>query len=108
YRAQRAIEDKSAIVVGLNQFVAAEERPIATMSIDPSIEADQVARLHALRARRDADVVKARLAASVDAAREGRSLVRVRIDAVSDLVTLGEIVESLKTVFGEHRDIESL
>ncbi|MGZ6970300.1 MAG: acyl-CoA mutase large subunit family protein [Thermoanaerobaculia bacterium] len=104
WRAQRAIEEKEQIVVGVNEYVAAEERPIPLLVIDPAVETDQVARLQALRARRDASAVEKRRTALVDAAREGRNLLPPIVEAVTDLVTLGEIVESLRSVFGSHRE----
>ncbi len=104
YRAQRAIEDKEQIVVGVNEFTVSEERLIPTLVIDPAVEADQVARLEALRARRDATAAARLRAAVSDAAREGRNLLPPIVDAVSGLVTLGEVVDSLRTVFGEHRE----
>ncbi|HEX5855195.1 MAG TPA: methylmalonyl-CoA mutase family protein [Thermoanaerobaculia bacterium] len=104
WRAQRAIEEKDQIVVGVNEFVAAEERPIPMLVIDPAVETDQVARLQALRARRDPAAVERRRAALVEMARDGRNLLPPLVDAVTDLVTLGEIVESLRTVFGDHRE----
>ena len=107
YKAQRAIEDRTQIVVGVNAFVSPEERPIPTLSVDPGLEAQQVTRLRALRERRSASEVLRARGSIVDAAREGRNLVPVMIDAVSHLVTLGEIVESLKAVFGDHRDSSS-
>ncbi|HSB36051.1 MAG TPA: methylmalonyl-CoA mutase family protein [Thermoanaerobaculia bacterium] len=104
YRAQRAIEEKEQIVVGVNEFTVADERSIPTLSIDPAVEVEQVQRLSALRARRDAGAVARRRASLVEAAREGRNLMPPIVDAVSELVTLGEIVESLKTVFGDYRE----
>jgi methylmalonyl-CoA mutase N-terminal domain/subunit len=104
YRAQKAIEDKQQIVVGVNEFTVGEERPIPTLVIDPAVEADQVARLTALRARRDAAATGRLRAAVTEAAREGRNLLPPIIDAVSGLVTLGEVVDSLRSVFGEHRE----
>ncbi len=107
YAAQRAIEEKRQIVVGVNDFVMKEERPIPTLSIDPAVEEEQCARLQALRARRDPSAVDRRRQALVDAAREGRNLVPPLIDAVTALVTLGEAVDSLKTVFGDYHEIAS-
>ena len=104
YRAQRAIEEKSQIVVGVNEFTRAEERPIPTLTVAPSVEEEQVARLKALRARRD-PAVAARLRESVvSAAREGRNLLPPIVDAVAGFVTLGEIVESLRGVFGDYHE----
>ncbi len=104
WRAQRAIEEKEQIVVGVNEFVSAEERSIPMLVIDPAVETDQIARLQALRARRDPAAVERRRAALVEAARDGRNLLPPLVDAVTGLVTLGEIVESLRTVFGDHRE----
>ena len=100
-----AIEAKRQIVVGVNEFVMKEERPIPTLSVDPVVEDEQRARLQALRARRDPSAVERGRQALVNAAREGRNLVPPLIDAVTHLVTLGEAVESLKTVFGDYREI---
>ena len=54
YQAQKAIESKEQVVVGVNEFTVPEETPIPTMTIDPKVEPEQVARLAAFRARRDA------------------------------------------------------
>ncbi|MBL8111872.1 MAG: methylmalonyl-CoA mutase [Acidobacteria bacterium] len=107
YRAQKDIDTKKQVVVGVNEFRVSEERPIPTLRLDPRVEEEQVARLRALRERRSARVAGERRAALVEAAREGRNLVGPMVEAVSAEVTLGEIVASLKTVFGEHRDASS-
>ncbi len=104
YKAQKAIESKEALVVGVNEFVIPAESPIPTMTIDPKIEAEQVARLAAFRSRRDAAAVEKRRAELVAGAKDGRNLMPVIVDAVNDHVTLGEIVESLRGVFGEYRE----
>ena len=108
YQAQKAIESNEAVVVGVNEFTVEEETPIPTMTIDPQVEPEQVARLAAFRARRDgakADRLRADL---VSAAKEGRNLMPPIVEAVDGNVTLGEIVESLRTVFGDHRDTVGL
>ena len=104
YRAQRAIEEKEQIVVGVNEFTVGEERPIPTLTVDPSVEVEQVERLSALRSRRDPAATARLRAALVAAAREGRNLLPPMVEAVTGSVTLGEIVESLRTVFGDYRD----
>src|SRR5262249_38079184 len=50
---QRAVERKDQIVVGVNDFIDEDDRSIPTLRIDPEVERRQVARLQALRARRD-------------------------------------------------------
>src|SRR5467141_4810037 len=53
YEYQRAVETKEQIVVGVNDFVAEEERGVPTLRMDKDIERSQIARLNALRAKRD-------------------------------------------------------
>ncbi len=108
YRAQRAVEKKEQVVVGVNDFtegaVDSGAAAIPTMSIDPDIERQQVERLRALRERRDREVVAKRLTSLTAAARDGRNLLPEMVEAVSSNVTLGEIVEALGAVFGEHKE----
>ena len=61
YEFQRAVEKKEQIVVGVNDFKAEKENPVPTLRIDPKIEGDQVARLKAMRAKRDAARTKSAL-----------------------------------------------
>ena len=72
------------------------------MSIDESVERDQVSRLHAFRAnRKDGAAALALLDA---AARENRNLMPLIVECVRQDCTVGEIVSKLKETFGEHRD----
>jgi methylmalonyl-CoA mutase, N-terminal domain len=104
YEAQRAIEDKRQIVVGVNDFVTAENKPIPLLTIDPSVEADQVERLRAFRSRRSAEASSRAARALTAAARDGTNLMPLLVDAVDAGVTLGEIVDSLRPVFGEYHE----
>src|ERR1700738_2620630 len=62
YEYQRAIETKEQVVVGVNDFVAEEERAITTLRITPQIEREQIQRLQSVRARRDTNKTKAAIA----------------------------------------------
>ena len=103
YVAQRAIEDGRRIVVGMNAFreEGIESPPVLT--VDPEIERDQIERLRAFRSRRDPARAAADLAALERDAREDRNVLPGSIAAVGSGATLGEIVSTLKTVYGEHR-----
>ena len=103
YRAQRDIEEKRAIVVGVNDFVSDAAVKLPLLVIDESVEREQVARLEAFRARRTRDW-RGALAALDAAAREGANLMPAIIDCVRNECTIGEIVATLKATFGEHRD----
>jgi methylmalonyl-CoA mutase N-terminal domain/subunit len=104
YVAQRAIETGERIVVGVNAFAEGgdEQRPQAQV-IDPQAEAEQIARTRAVRAARDA-AGATRATASLEAAAAGTENVVPRIRACVEVgVTLGEISDALRRVWGEHR-----
>jgi methylmalonyl-CoA mutase N-terminal domain/subunit len=103
YKAQRDIEEKRAIVVGVNEFVSEANVKLPLLTIDESVERDQVARLHAFRDKRTRDW-RGALDALDAAAREGTNLMPPIVDCVRSECTIGEIVNTLKTTFGEHRD----
>jgi methylmalonyl-CoA mutase, N-terminal domain len=103
YQAQREIEERRRIVVGVNSFREEGGEATPVMTVDPEIERDQVDRLRAFRAMRDSRRSEEALSAVAREAREDRNLMPVLIDAVAAEATLGEIVSSLKTVYGEHR-----
>jgi methylmalonyl-CoA mutase N-terminal domain/subunit len=103
YAAQRDIEQGRRQVVGLNVYRDEEDVRPPLLSIDPSVEADQVERLEAFRMSRDDATARAALSRLQSDAREDRNLMPALIDAVSDRATLGEIVASLKQIYGEYR-----
>jgi methylmalonyl-CoA mutase, N-terminal domain len=103
YRAQRALEDKTAIVVGVNAFLDDGKNTLPTMIIDESVERDQVSRLQAFRASRTGDWQRA-LTALDQAARSCENLMPYIVDAVRNECTIGEIVGTLKQTFGEHTE----
>jgi methylmalonyl-CoA mutase N-terminal domain/subunit len=103
YDYQRAIESGDQVIVGLNRFTVDEEQPIDLLRVDPAIEAAQHERLRALRAGRDNGKV-AELRAQLDAAaRRDENLMPLLITCVENDVTLGEVCNTLRVVFGEYR-----
>jgi methylmalonyl-CoA mutase N-terminal domain/subunit len=103
YAAQREIEQGSRIIVGVNAYREEREEGFPILTIDPLLERDQVERLRAFRASRDAPATQKALEALSCAAREDRNLMPVILSAATSGATLGEIVASLKTVYGEYR-----
>jgi len=104
YRTQRAIESGDQVVVGVNRFQVAHEEAPPTFRVDAAVEREQVARLAAVRRRRDATAVAAALAELTAAARDGGALMPTILAAVEAYVSVGEIAGALASVFGEHRD----
>jgi methylmalonyl-CoA mutase N-terminal domain/subunit len=104
YEYQQAVDSGEQVVVGVNRFQAEEERPIPTLRLDPEIERDQIARLNALRARRDAGKSKAALAEIERRARGTENLMPAILAAVEAYATLGEISDALRRAFGEYQE----
>jgi methylmalonyl-CoA mutase N-terminal domain/subunit len=104
YEFQRAIEKKEQIVVGVNDFIAEEERTIPTLRIDAEIERTQIARLNALRAKRDSARTKTALAKLARRAATTENLLPAILAAVEAYATIGEISDALRRVFGEYQE----
>ncbi len=104
YVAQQAIERKEDIVVGVNQFQVQEEMTLERLSVDPAIEAAQKAKLKALRETRDGGRVTELLTKLVDAAKgtPSANLMPLFIECVENDITLGEICNTLRGVWGEY------
>jgi methylmalonyl-CoA mutase N-terminal domain/subunit len=107
YRQQQAIESGERVVVGLNAFAEGDDAApdVELLRIDPAFERDQVERVRALRARRDADACAAALGGVERRAREGGPLLPAIVEAVLAWATVGEIAGRLRGVFGEHREV---
>jgi len=100
---QEALERRQRIVVGVNQYVnEGEEQQIPLLRIDKDIDANRRRELAALREQRDGAAVQAALQRIDQAARDGANLMPPFIDAVKTYATLGEIIETLKVVYGEY------
>ncbi len=104
YEYQRAVETKDAVVVGVNQFQNEEESKVKTLRVDPSVEQDQIARVRALRDRRDGEATEAALAKLETAARGTENVLPQILECVEALATVGEISNRLRRVWGEYRE----
>jgi len=104
YKYQCAVENKDAVVVGVNQFQIDEQSSMPVLRVDPVIERQQVERLRAVRARRDAPAVETALAKLEEAARGTENLLPRILDAVEAYATVGEISNRLRSVWGEYRE----
>jgi methylmalonyl-CoA mutase N-terminal domain/subunit len=107
YLAQQAIERGEQVVVGVNKFVERSRgSELALQRIDERVERDQVARLQAFRAARDAVAVERHLVRIRAVAATSENLMPAFVDAVDAGVTLGEICNVLREVFGTYRSRE--
>ena len=104
YDFQRAVESKDQIIVGVNDFIAEEERTIPTLRIEPEIERSQIARLNALRAKRDSAKTQSALTELQRRAATTENLLPAILTAVEAHATVGEISDTLRRVFGEYQE----
>jgi methylmalonyl-CoA mutase N-terminal domain/subunit len=104
YDFQRAVESKEQIIVGVNDFIAEEERTIPTLRIEPEIERSQIARLNALRAKRDSAKTQSALTELQRRAATTENLLPAILTAVEAHATVGEISDALRRVFGEYQE----
>jgi len=101
---QQQIERGERVQVGVNKFVDPDEQQIPILEIDPAFERDQIARVRALRAHRDAHAHAASLRRLENAARGSDNLMYPIIDALKADATEGEIVTVLTGVFGRYQE----
>ncbi|MGO4601114.1 acyl-CoA mutase large subunit family protein [Terrabacter sp. 2YAF2] len=107
YRVQLEIDNGERTVVGVNRFVLDQEDHYEPLRVDPTIEADQRARLEALRADRDNDAVKAALGRLQEAARGTDNLLYPMKEALAARATGGEVAHALREVWGVYQPRET-
>jgi methylmalonyl-CoA mutase N-terminal domain/subunit len=105
FRYQSEVEAKQRVVVGVNRYEAEEEAPIELLRVDPALEAKQIERVQATRAGRDSAKVEAALTALQEgAAKADVNLMPLIVDASREYVTMGEMCEALREVWGVWRE----
>jgi methylmalonyl-CoA mutase N-terminal domain/subunit len=103
YRYQREVEDKARIVVGVNEFVTEEPPPANLFQVDAGVGEALAQRVARVRDHRDKDAATRALDALERAARGRDNLISRLVEAVDAGVTLGEICQRLRDVFGLHQ-----
>jgi len=104
YRFQREVEEDQRVVVGVNKYVAGEEKNIPLLKIDEAVQRTQCENLARVKASRDAGAVREALAAVRGAAQGGSNLMPPIIEAAKAYCTEQEICDVLREVMGTHSD----
>jgi methylmalonyl-CoA mutase N-terminal domain/subunit len=105
FRYQSEVERGERVVVGVNRYELEEEQPIELLRIDPALEQKQIERVQAVRERRDAAAAKAALKRlKDDATHDDRNLMESIMAASRAYVTMGEMCEALREVWGTWRE----
>ncbi len=105
YRYQLELERKEKFIVGVNEFVEEDEKvDIPILQISPDVEKKQKQRLAELRQSRNQEKVEECLKELGEAAKDGKNLMPVLIKSAENYVTLGEMIQELKTHFGIYEE----
>ena len=108
YQFQRAVDSGARTIVGVNKYTSGQKDQIPILKIEPQVERTQVERVKLTRQRRDAEKAAAALNEVRAAARGSdphqHNLMVAVLGAVKAHVTLGEVCDVFREVFGEHRD----
>jgi methylmalonyl-CoA mutase N-terminal domain/subunit len=104
YRYQLMDDRGEKAVVGVNTYVMADEQPVEYLRMDEAVEHEQVERVKRVKAARDTGKVEKRLKQLAEACRNGQNVMPVLVDAVKDYVSLGEISDVYRQVFGLYRE----
>jgi methylmalonyl-CoA mutase, N-terminal domain len=104
YRTQLQEDAGERVVIGVNRHAQADEKPIPYLKLDEGLEREQVERVRADKARRSAAAVQAHLRHVADACRSGQNLMPALVEGVKAHVSLGEIADVYRQVFGRYRE----
>ncbi len=99
---QREVDAKRKLIVGVNAFQEAEEKPIETLSIDQAVEREQIACLRQIKAKRDSELVGKMLNQIRHVAATKENLMPSLVEAARARCTVGEIMNALADVFGKY------
>ncbi len=105
FKLQRETEEGTRVVVGVNGFQSSAPPIGKLQTIDPEETARQVDRVRRVRRERDGTAVVASLARLKETALGDENTVPAILECVEAYATVGEISDTLRSVFGEHRDI---
>lgn len=99
---QREVDARRKLIVGVNAFQQADQKPIETLVIDESVEKEQIGRLKQIRARRDGERAQAMLDQIRRIAATKENLMPALVEAAEARCTVGEIMAALADVFGRY------
>ncbi|HEY6316221.1 MAG TPA: methylmalonyl-CoA mutase family protein [Streptosporangiaceae bacterium] len=103
YRVAREIDEGERVIVGVNRFTTEDEEPYRPLRVDPSIEAEQAAKLARLKEQRDKAAFARGIAALKSAAESTDNVLYPLRDALRADATLGEVCDALRDVWGEYQ-----
>jgi methylmalonyl-CoA mutase N-terminal domain/subunit len=104
FRYQSELEAKQRVIVGVNRYQQADDTELEILRIDPALEEKQIGRVRAVREQRDAEAAEAALARLREGAAGDANLMPLIIDCASASVTMGEMCDALREIWGVWRE----
>jgi len=104
WRYQQQVERGEKTIVGVNRYQSVEEARPELLRVSEAVERRQAERVRQIKRERNAPRAREALARVREAARSGENLMPPLVDAVKCMVTLGEVSDVYREVFGEYRD----
>lgn len=104
YKYQREVERKERIIVGVNKYKSKEDSTPDILKIEDEVALKQLQLLSGVKKKRDNAAVKDTLGELKEAAQGTENLMPYIINAVRDYASIGEIIGTLKEVFGIYRE----
>jgi len=102
YKFQKAVESGNQVIVGVNRFQTGSAPPKGLLKVDPMVRETQIQRLQKIYAERDSAAVRDCLDTLKKVAQGSDNMMPTILDAVRKRVSLGEICDVLRQVFGEY------
>jgi len=99
---QREVDARRKLIVGINAFQEAEEKPIETLTLDENVEKEQIAALRQIKSKRDPATAEKALAEVSRVAATSKNLMPALLEAARARCAVGEIMNSLEKVFGRY------
>lgn len=103
YEYQKKVEKGEKIIVGMNKYITPETEKIPILKVDASIEKNQLEKLMQFKNNRNTVLVEGSLQKIIATANSDQNIMPVVIDAVENRCTLGEISDTLRSVWGEYK-----
>jgi len=104
YKTQKKIENKEQIIVGVNKYNSDAEEKVEMLKMDENIEERQIQKLKKLKSERDTNKIEKSLERLKKAATIRENLFPFVIECVENYATIGEIIKTLKEVYGVYEE----
>ena len=104
YKYEQEIEENERIIVGVNKYQIKDNEQKDLLKIDMQVQKEQIEFLKKVRSERNNEDVKTKLNALTKAAEGNDNLMPFILDSVKVYASIGEICNTMRSVFGEYKE----